>query len=472
MVDRLSLVDASFLTRDTHRTPMHVGGTAIFEAGMAFADVQHTLERRLVSVPLARKRVRGAPPGAGRPVWVDDPHFDLSYHLRHAQLPPPGDMAQLWEFLSRLIARPLDRTRPLWELYVIGGLEGGRTAMFRKVHLAMAGGDQGDPFGVLLDEDPVQAPAEVTPPARWEPEPAPGTPGIAAAAVRERLERLAGAGRTAWQLSGQPRAAVGVAAQTAGSALGLVGRLVAGPSDSPLNRRLTQPRRYATVRVDLEVLRRIRKAFDSSVNDVVVAVCGDAVGRMLRGKGFDTKDLDLKVTVPVRVHGPEREPEANPLGQPRTIGEGVVAVVAPLPVMEIDPVARLYRVMGEMAGLKESRQAVAADTLVRLAGYAPANLHARAARVASAETRYNVALSNAPGPQDPRYLGSVRMEETYPFIPLAGDSALSIAVSSYAGGVFFGLLGDRSDVPDLPLLAEAITESIAELAAAAQSQGA
>lgn len=470
MLERLSLLDASFIERESHRTPMHHGGVALFEPGLAFEDVQRTLQQRLGAVPLARKRVREVPLGSGRPVWVDDQHFDLSYHLRHSQLPPPGDAAQLWEFLARLIARPLDRTRPLWELYLIDGLEGGRSALFRKVHLAMSGGDQGDPFGVLLDEQPGAAPSEVSAP-RWEPAPPPNTLQVATGAARERAVQLAEAGWTAKRLATEPRAAAAAAAHTAGSALGLVARIVGGAPASPLNRRLAQPRRFATVRTDLEDFRRIRRAFDSSINDVVVAVCGDAIGRMLRAKGFDTKDLDLKVSVPVRVHGPETEPDANPMGQARTVGEGVVGVVAPLPVMGMDPVARLYRVMGEMSGLKESRQAVAADTLVRLAGYGPANLHARAARVASAEARYTVALSNAPGPQKPRYLADCRMEETFPFIPLAGDAALSIAVSSYAGGVFFGLLGDRSDVPDLALLADALIESLAELEAAADPAG-
>lgn len=203
----------------------------------------------------------------------------------------------------------------------------------------------------------------------------------------------------------------------------------------------------------------------------------DAVGRLLRWWGHDTTDLDLRVMLPVSVHGPadtdgpadtHRPADTHPA--PVAAGQHVVGVLAPLPVMEIDPVARLYRVMGELAGLKESRQAVAADRLVHLAGYAPPKLHATAARIASAERRYNLALSNVPGPARPRYLAGARLEASYPFIPLAGDAALSVAVSSYAGSVDFGLLADRAAVPDLGRMPAFVEESAAALVAAAATR--
>ncbi len=210
----------------------------------------------------------------------------------------------------------------------------------------------------------------------------------------------------------------------------------------------------------------MRRAFGGTINDAVVTVVGDAVGRLLRWRGHETKDLDLRVMVPVRVEQGGVEPGITGV---RAMGDGVVGVLAPLPVMEMDPVARLYRVMGELAGLRESRQAVAANDLVRLAGYAPPNLHAMAARFASAEQRYNVALSNAPGPQTPRFLRGVRLEESYPFIPLAGDAGLSIAVSSYTGGMFFGILGDRDAMPDLEILAGFVKDAVTDLVAAADA---
>lgn len=460
-LQRLSLFDASFLRLDSPTTPMHTGGVVVFEPGLTFGAVSEALRARLHLAPLARKRLREVPLG-GRPAWVDDPEFDLSYHLRHAALPAPGDRDQLGEFLSRLIGRQLDRRRPLWEMYLIEGLEGGRVALFRKVHLAAVSSGAADPLTVLLDDRPG---ADDPAPAPWDPAPPAAPSRLAVDAVREHAGTLVELARDAGGLAAAPRRLLGAARGAAGSMVGMAARAVRLAPDSPLNVRLSPHRRFATARVDLEGLREVRRAFGGTINDAVVAVVGDAVGRLLRGRGHDTTDLDLRVMVPVRVA--RDDGEVGDLAEELTLGTGVVGVLAPLPVMEMDPVARLYRVMGELAGLGESRQAVAADDLVRLAGFAPPNLHAMAARLASAEQRYNVALSNAPGPQSPRFLRGVRLEETYPSIPLAGDAALSIAVTSYQGEMFVGLLGDRDALGDLPDLAAALTAAADDLHAAA-----
>jgi WS/DGAT/MGAT family acyltransferase len=459
--DRLSVLDASFLRLETASAPLQTGGLGIFEPGLSFADVHDVLAARVDRVPRARKRVQRVPFG-GRPAWADDPDFDLSYHLRHAALPAPGGPDQLADLLSRLMSRRLDRERPLWELYVIEGLAGGRTGVFRKVHLAAAGQDR-DIFSELLDDD-VAATFDPPPAPTWDPEDVPAPALLAADAIRDRAEQLLGAGRSLGALMTAPGRVAGSVASAAGSALGVVARIAGSAPESPLNVRLTPHRRFTAVRIELEDLRRVRRSFGGTINDAVVAVVGDAVGRLLRWRGHETKDLDLRVMVPVRI-----DPGAGGRGvtEVRTLGAGVVGVLAPLPVMTMDPVARLYRVMGELAGLRESRQAVAANDLVRLAGYAPPNLHAMAARLVSAEQRYNVALSNAPGPQTPRFLRGVRLEESYPFIPLAGDAALSIAVSSYAGGMFFGILGDRTAMPDLHILGEFVRDAVTDLTAAA-----
>ena len=462
MHERLTVLDASLLDLDNPRAPLHTGGVSVFRGAIPFWDVHEALQARLDRVPLARRRVREVPFG-GRPVWVDDPDFDLSYHLRHAALPQPGDDGQLGEFVSRLIARPLDRQRPLWELYVIEGLEGGRTALFRKVHLAMAGGDHGDPFAALLDDE-ADVGAEAAP-TSWEPEEEPSVVELAADAARERAAEATRAGRGLADVATHPARAAGAATAAVGSVAGIAARLAQAAPRSPLNRRLTSHRRFATTQLDLDAMRSVRTSLGGSVNDAVVAVCADAVGRLLRWRGHETKDLDLRVMVPVRVHGDAGGGELDPAS---TIGEGAVGVIAPLPVMEMDPVARLYRVMGELAGLKESRQAVAADHLVRLAGYGPATLHATAARLVIGEQRYNFALSNAPGPQTPRWLAGVPLEASYPFIPLSGDAALSIAVTSYTGVMCVGLLGEWRAMPDLPRLATFIGESADDLCEAAQ----
>jgi len=461
VLDRLSLLDASFLERERAGVPLHTGAVSVFGPQLRFEAVLETLRDRLPRIPRARARV-AAPsrPLGGRPVWVDDPEFDLTFHLRHAALPAPGGRAQLADYLARLMARPLDRARPLWELYVVEGLAGDRVAVFRKVHLAMAGGDRGDPFAVLLDESADTAPS--APEARpWRAAPGPGTAERTVGATRDRLEQVTALGREATRLAVHPTEAAVAAATTAGDLARLASRLVGRAPRSPLNRRLGQHRRLSAATLPLDDLRRVRGAFGGTVNDVVVTVCADAVGRLLRSRGHDTTDLDLRVMLPVRVHAD------GDGGSPSTVGEGVVAVLAPLPVMQIDPVARLYRVMGELAGLKESRQAVAAEGLVRLAGFAPPNLHSAAARMVTAEQRYTVALSNAPGPQEPRYLGGAQMEQTCAFLPLAGDSALSIAVTSYLGTVYVGMVGERDAMPDLDALAGFLPDALADLVAAA-----
>lgn len=462
-LDHVSMADASLLRLHPPEIPLHTGGVEVFGPGLSFSAVSDVVRARLDRAPRARQRIRELPLRGG-PVWLDDPDFDLSYHLRHEALPAPGDAVQLGELVARIISRPLDRRRPLWELYVIGGLIGGRTVLLRKVHLAAAGAGP-DLLSILLDAAPdreavtpgevVEAPAAVPPPSDLS---------LAAEVVRERVAATVDLGRVAGRVITTPGRLVDAAGTVAGATFGAVSRLAGRSPSGPLQGRISSHRRFAHVRLDLDDLREVRRTFGGSVNDGVVAVVGDAIGRLLRWRAHETADLDLKVMVPVRVSGPPAPDED--VGVP-LLGEGVVGVLAPLPVMRMDPVARLYRVMGELAGIRESRQAVAARDLITLAGYAPPTLHAMAARLASAERRYHVALSNAPGPQEPRYLAGVQLEESYPFIPLAGDAALSVAVSSYAGGMYVGILGDRDGMADLDLLPGMLADATRDLRAAA-----
>ena len=471
IIDRLSVLDASMLQLETPATPLQTGGIGIFEPGLEFGAVQSVLAARLTSLPRARQRVQAAPFG-GSPVWVDDEQFDLTYHLRHVALPPPGDLAQLCGYLSRLIERPLDRNRPLWEMYVVAGLGGDRTALFWKTHLAMAGDDSGDPFSVVLDEKPTTP--DTARLSQWKARPAP----TAVELGRDTLKSLQAEGlslvRDTTRVATDPSKLLDLAGGVIGSTAGLLVRVLRSTPDSPLNVTLSPHRRLAFASAELEDLRRIRRRFGGSINDIVVSVCADAVGRLLRWRGWDTGTLDLRVMVPVRIYGPGAPSEspsddadmgARSAGQ-GSFGRGAVGVLAPFPVMAMDPVARLYRIMGELAGVKESRQAVAAENLVRLAGYAPPMLHAAAARVVSGADRYNLALSNAPGPQTPRFLGNVQLETTYPYVPLAGSAALSIAVSSYDGRLGFGLLGDRQAMSDIEQLSKFVTEAQEDLLAA------
>lgn len=466
MHDRLGVIDASMLALESEAAPLHSGAVSVFADGLDFAAVHDTLVARLARIPRARQRVWSAPLG-GRPVWVDDRAFDVSYHLRHAALPAPGTDEQLGEFVARLIGRPLDRNRPLWELYVIEGLEGGRTALFHKVHLALAG-EAGDPLAAMLDDEPTSPPPE-RPRLEWTPEPPPSQAELAVSAAREQAMTAAGAGRRLARHVTRPARGVVAAAGAVGTALGVAARAARSAPPSPLNRPLTPHRRFALAHLDLDDLRAVRTAFGGSVHDVVVTVVADAVGRLLRGRGHETKDLDLCGMLPVRV---EDVPASNDLLGAHTLGEGAVGVLAPLPVMPLDPVARLYRVMGELAHLRDSSHAVAADRLARLAGFGPARLHALAARLVTGEQRYNLALSNAPGPQSSRWLAGVPLVASHPFIPLVGDAGLSVAVSSYAGSLHVGLLGDRRAVADLDELPGHLNAAVRELVAAAHEHGA
>ncbi|WP_165491707.1 wax ester/triacylglycerol synthase family O-acyltransferase [Egibacter rhizosphaerae] len=463
MHDRLGALDASLLALESPSTLLHTGGVSIFGPGLDSTSVHDRLRERLPRVPRARQLLRPTPLG-GKPVWIDAPAFDLSYHLRHAALPSPGTLEQLGDYVSRLIGRQLDRSYPLWELYVIKGLEGGRTALFGKIHLVMAAEQEqeGDPFAALLDEAP-DAEEASAPRIDSEPEPPPSPLELTVDAVRERTVAAVRLGARAGGAVRRPAQARAAASAVATSALGLVARAARTAPPSPLNRPLTRHRRFAFAYAELAQLRDVRSAYGGTINDAVVAVVGDAVGRLLRNRGYDTKDLDLRVMVPVRV---EEAGTGEPLPGAHTLREGAVGVLAPLPVMEMDPVARLYRVMGELAHLRDSGQAVAADRLAKVAGFGPPGLHAIAARLAIGEQRYNLALSNAPGPQSPRWLAGVPLEASHPFIPLAGDAGLSVAVSSYAGSLCFGLLGDRRAVPDVEDLAGHLHDAVVDLVAA------
>ena len=461
MHERLTVLDAALLTRERPSAPLHSGGVGIFDSGLRFAHVRDQLEARLGGLRHAYSKVEDVAPRLALPVWVDDAAFDLSYHLRHSSLPAPGDDGQLAELLARLLSRPLDRSRPLWEMHVIEGLQDGRVAVFRKVHLALGGPGATDPFALLLDETSAPVAPRPGPPLRPASPPTRGE--LTLEALRQTTATAAGAYLATLRTLASPAASLRFAGRLARDAAGLGGRLVA-PPPGPLHGPLSPHRRVAVQTLALDDLRRVRRAHGGTLTDVIVTVVADAVGRLLRWRGEETRDLDLRAMVPVRVRAASSaDTGLDALEAGQMAGEGVVGILAPLPVMELDPLARLYRVIGEFSQLKESRQAIAAQDLVRLAGFGPPGLHALAGRLVAGERRYDVAVSNAPGPSDPRYLAGVAMERNFPFLPLAGSARLSVALSSYRGRVGVGLLGDRDALPDLAALAELLMEAAADL---------
>jgi diacylglycerol O-acyltransferase len=458
VADRLSPLDVSFLYLETPATPMHVGSVAVLEPppdGLDYEGLVALIGRRVALVPRYRQKVRVVPGHLANPVWVDDEDFDLTYHVRRSALPRPGTDAQLRALVARLQSRPLDRSRPLWEVYLVEGLHGGRIGLVTKTHQAMVDGVAAvDLTTVLLDVSPI--PADL-PDDDWTPVPEPGALGLLTGAVGEYLRRPASALDAARSAVLDVRTTAG---RVAGTAIGVLSsvRTVAQPApDTPLNAPVGQQRRFATVRTDLADYRRIRAAHDGTVNDVVLAVVAGALRAWLLTRAEPvSRGATVRALVPLSVR-PDDEPAQR--------GNRVSSYLVDLPVGEGSPVMRLHQVSFAMRAHKESGRAVGADTLAQLAGFAPPTLHALGARVASGMARrlVNLVVTNVPGPQLPLYAGGARMLEMFPVVPLSSGHAVAVGVTSYDGGVYYGVNADRNALPDVEVLAGCIEESLAEL---------
>ncbi|MDT7580062.1 MAG: diacylglycerol O-acyltransferase / wax synthase, partial [Pseudonocardiales bacterium] len=454
---RLSAVDASFLYLERPRTPMHVGAVAVFATpagGVDYERLVETVERRLATVPRYRQRVRRVPGDLARPVWVDDGDFDIAFHVRRSALPHPGTSAQLTELVARLMSRPLDPDRPLWEMYVVEGLADDRFAVITKTHQAMVDGVTTIDIGqVLLDTtpDPAQPPEEL-----WMPRPEPTDAQLVAQAVADTVARPAELVDTVRHATGDLTAVAARLARGAGALLGTVaagGRLAPG---SPLNVAASTQRRFAVARGDLDAYRAVRDAHDCTVNDVVLAVVAGALRTWLLSRGEPvTAGSRVRALVPLWVRAG--------LG---TGTEGAVSAgVVDLPVGEPSARLRLQHVAHAMREHTGGHRSVRAGALARLGGHAPPTLHALGARAVSSISRriFNLVVTNVPGPQVPLYAAGARMLEMFPVVPLAAGQGLAIGITSYDGGVHYGLNGDRDALADIDVLAQALDESLDEL---------
>jgi diacylglycerol O-acyltransferase len=463
--DRLTALDSSFLHLEDAASHMHVASVTIFEGPPpSYAEFLEHIEARLSLVPRFRQKLRSVPLNQGRPVWVDDPHFNLEYHVRATALPPPGSEQQLKNLASRVFAQQLDRTKPLWEIWLVQGLERGddtpsestRFALLGKTHHALVDGVAGvDITAVLFDTQPEPE----TPPAssRWVPRPEPTSAQLLGEALVERATQPAEIVRSARAAMRAPRAVVrrGMEAMTAVGALAKTG--LAAPS-SCLNVDIGPHRRYDWVRTDLNELKAIKDRLGGTVNDVVLAIVTGALRRFLEHRGEDTSEVTLRAMVPVSVRRDEE------YGQ---TGNRVAAMMAPLPIYEEDPVERLNILRESLGDLKQSGQAVGAQVLTQLTGFAPPTVLAQAGRLQSRQRFFNLVVTNVPGPQQPLYVLGRRLLDLFPLAPLAQRQAICIAVMSYDGKLNFGLLGDFDAMPDLEIVARGIEESLAELRAAA-----
>lgn len=458
MTDRLSALDVSFLYMEEPTTPMHVGGLAVFQPpseGFDYDRLVQLIEERIGLVPRYRQKIRWVPGHLANPVWVDDADFDVTFHVRRSALPRPGSDAQLRELVSRLMSRRLDRSRPLWEMYLVEGLEGGRIALISKTHHAMVDGVSAVDIGqVILDLTPT--PRDV-PDDLWMPAPPPGMVGLVADAVTELVRRPTAVVDTV-------RMGVLDVRSTAGRLVGAVGGLAAAariavrPAPAtPMNVPIGEQRRFGVGRTDLDDHKRVRKAHGGTVNDVVLATVAGALRAWLLSRGEAVgASSTMRALVPVSVRNESGRGEA---------GNRVSSYLVDLPVGEPDPVVRLSQVSFAMKAHKESGQSVGADVLIALGGFAPPTLHSLGARTASRSTRrlFNLVVTNVPGPQFPLYAGGAQLLEMFPVVPLARSQGLSIGVTSYNGGVYFGLNADRDALPDVDVIGALLEESLTEL---------
>jgi diacylglycerol O-acyltransferase / wax synthase len=460
--DRLTAVDASFLLQEGADSHMHIGGLVICEGPPPpFEEFLDTIRERLHLVPRYRQKLRVPRLEAGRPLWVDDPNFNLEYHVRQTALPKPGDEPQLMRLTARIFSQQLDRAKPLWEMWLIEGLEHGRFAILSKTHHALIDGISGVDLGtVLFDLGPT--PTDIPhPDEAWEAHPEPGVVEIAAAAAADVVRGGVGIAGRAIEALSRPQSALGEVRNAAEGVGEIVWAGLNPAPDTPLNVPHGPHRRYEVVRNELASFRLVKNTFGGTVNDVVLTVVSGALRQWLRSRGVRTEGLELRALVPVSVRTED---------QHGALGNQIAAMRGPLPVYVSDPIARLRTVKHAMDGLKESKQALGAEVLANAQSFAPPTILAQASRLNFSTTLFNLIVTNVPGPQFPLYVRGREMEDVFPIAFLPQNHALAIAIMSYNGHVNFGLLGDYDLVPDLDRIAAGVQESLAELVSLAERE--
>ena len=451
--ERLSVLDELFLHLEGPNAHMHVGGVAIFEGPPPdYDEVLDMIRRRLQLVPRFRQKLATVPLGLARPVWADDTHFNLEYHVRHTALPAPGDDTKLKRLTARIMSQQLDRSKPLWEIWFAEGLGGDRFALISKTHHCLVDGVSGaDIMSVILDLGPEPMEIEEQP---WKPSPEPTQDELLLEAVAERLTSPAEIFRSVQSSLIDPAKLPNRLIESAKAIGSFVGGSLDFAPTSSINRPIGPHRRFETILVDLDQLKQIKNSLGGTVNDVVLAAVAGGLRRLMKARGERTEGLELRAMVPVSVRA-----EADR----GALGNRVASVWAPLPVHERDAVRRLSIVSETMQGLKASGQAVGAQLLTSLGEYAPPTILAQASRLVARQRAFNLVVTNVPGPQFPLYSLGRQMQEVYPVVPLSDNTTLGIALLSYNGTVGFGILGDYDAAPDIAVLAEGVEKSIAEL---------
>jgi diacylglycerol O-acyltransferase len=458
----MSPLDASFLHIEDDRNHMHIGSVAIFEGpAPSYESVRAMVESKLSLVPRYRQKVRFVPLGLGRPVWVDDPHFNLIYHLRQTALPSPGGNEELRNLVGRVMSQQLDRSKPLWEMWVVEGLDAGRWALLSKVHHCMVDGVSGtDLLAVILDQARDSSPptSEI-----WHPHPEPTSAQILGEALLERAVSPYEMLRSARAATRAPRELASQVRETVRGLAAMRGLLRS--AQTSLNGPIGPHRRWAWARSQLADVKAARAALGGTVNDVVLAVITNGFRELLESRGEPVADQTVRTMVPVSVRSP---------GERGTYNNRVSAMFAELPVGIADPVERLNSIRTQMEGLKESKQAVAGEVLTSLTGFAPPMLLSLGTRafMRIPQRSLNTVTTNVPGPQFPLYASGRRMLEAFPYVPLAGSVRIGIAIFSYDGTLNFGVTGDYDSAADIGVLAGGIEDGLAQLLDIAESAGA
>jgi WS/DGAT/MGAT family acyltransferase len=451
-MEPMSPMDASFLHIEGPNNPMHIGGVSIFEGpAPPFERFEQMVAGKLDAVPRYRQKVRFVPLGLGRPVWVEDPYFNLEYHLRHSALPAPGTEQILRRTAARIFAQHLDRRRPLWEIWMIEGLSEGRWALLSKVHHCMVDGVSAtDLMTVMFDDSPRPAPGEP-----WTPAPEPSGVELVTRSLTYRASSPAEQLRIVRAALRRPRttlAQAGDLLRGMTSALGLLRPLEGSSLTGPVGPHRT----WSTARVELKDVKAIKDALGGTVNDVVLTLVSGGLRELLAARGEDVEDRAVRALVPVSVRRP---------GERGVYNNRVSAMFAELPVGIADPAARLSVVRAQMEGLKQSKQAVAGDVLTSLSGFAPALLLALAGRLAARSPSLGVqtGVTNVPGPQHPLQTLDRRLVQSFPFVPVIGNVRISIAAFSYDGALYFGVTADYDSSNDIDILTSGIEAATTEL---------
>lgn len=449
---RLSAVDAGFLVQERQGSHMHIGGLMIFEGPMPDIDILKAhIRSRLHLVPRYRQRLAWAPLEAGRPFWTDDPEFNLSYHVRDAALPAPGNDEQLELMCARIFSQRLDRQKPLWEMWLIDGLAGGRFAMILKTHHAVIDGIAGVDVGtVLLGLEPT---TDIDEPQPWRPGPFPTGGELLEIGLRDASRAPKNAARRAIKLArGDDDARAELGEFVNGATKAITETMDAAPR-TPLNGPITQHRRFKIVRNSLDDFKEIKTLLDTTLNDVVLTVTSDALGRWLRSRYYPTDGLKLRALVPVSTRPKQKRGEAA------KSGNELLAMRGSLPVEEMDTLKRLNYIKNSMDGLKKNNQAVAADALTAVQNFAPPTILAQASRLNFSTRLFNLLVTNVPGPQMPLYLLDRPMVDAFPIPFLAENHTMAVAVMSYHGRINFGILADYDAVPDVQVVADGLSDS-------------